>query len=228
MKELFVIALIAAALCLPRAHAAVVTSDGSDGVFHATVDAILAVDADAVFNFTDFTIDPGVTVRIGPQGYAGPVSLLASQRIFIGGTLDFGLASPVTLAAPTIDLSGGLAAPVLSLNGGNGTLLDPSGNPAGSLTTSNGGDVTAGGNVCLSPCSLAPGSGGSVAPGSGQILLSGGASGVGGLGVTTSGTPGTDTAIVVAPLEAPLPPAAGLLVSGLGVLAFGAVRRRRV
>src|SRR5262245_5905553 len=104
MKELFVCALIAAALGVPRANAAVAMSDGSDGAFHATVDAILAVDADAVFNFTDFTIDPGVTVRIGPEGYAGPVSLLASQRIFIGGILAFGLGAPAPLSAPTIAL----------------------------------------------------------------------------------------------------------------------------
>src|SRR5262252_7466352 len=106
MKELFVCALIGAALCAPRANAAVAISDGSDGAFHATVNTILAVDADAVFNFTDFTIDPGVTVRIGPEGYAGPVSLLASQRIFIAGVLDFGLATPVTLASPTIEFQG--------------------------------------------------------------------------------------------------------------------------
>src|SRR5262249_41912449 len=199
-----------AALFAPRANAVVAASDGSDGVFHATVDAILAVDADAVFNFTDFAIDPGVTVRIAP-GYAGPLSLLASQRIFIGGTLDLGLASPVTLAAPTIDLLGGLNGQVLSLNGGDGALVDPSGNPAATLTAHGGG--------------LAPSIDGSVPPGSGQILLSGGAGGDAGLAVTTSGTPGTDSAIVLAPLATPLPPAVGLLVAGLGVLGLAALRR---
>ncbi|HEX7047285.1 MAG TPA: hypothetical protein VF275_06925 [Gammaproteobacteria bacterium] len=62
-------------------------STGSDGAFNPTVDTVLQLPPDGIFNFTSVNIPVGVTVTFTRNATNTPVVMLASGDIIIDGTL---------------------------------------------------------------------------------------------------------------------------------------------
>jgi hypothetical protein len=73
---------------LGSAHAAVISSDGSDGVFHPTSSTVLYPDADGIFHFTSVTIPEDVLVSVDAQGLGGNVVFASMGDIVVNGALD--------------------------------------------------------------------------------------------------------------------------------------------
>jgi hypothetical protein len=82
------------------AHAFESGSTGADGAFNPTVNTVLALPPDGVFNFTDVNIPSGVTVSFQRNATNTPVVILASGNVTIAGTLHVngGWSTPVGAA----------------------------------------------------------------------------------------------------------------------------------
>ena len=63
-------------------------SDGSDGPFYPTGNVTLDLPEDGVFNFTNITIDNGITVKFNRNAQNTPVFLLATEAVIINGTIN--------------------------------------------------------------------------------------------------------------------------------------------
>ncbi|HEX2900068.1 MAG TPA: T9SS type A sorting domain-containing protein [Bacteroidia bacterium] len=141
---------------------------GADGAFHATVDTTLA---GGQHNFSTFSIDAGVTVRVTGSV---PLQIAATGAVSINGTLDVsGLhgADGVTFAA------GGLGA-IGVAGGGDGG--------GGSYSANNGPIV---GGAGTGPGVGGVGDGWSGGGGAGYAAVGFSSGGVGGLGGPSYGTP---------------------------------------
>lgn len=79
-------------------------STGADGAFNPTVDTVLPLPPDGIFNFTNVNIPAGVTVTFQRNDINTPVTLLASGDAIISGTLH---------------VNGGWSAPVGAAGDGN-------------------------------------------------------------------------------------------------------------
>lgn len=102
-------------------------STGADGPFSPTVDTILALPADGVFNFTTVSIPAGVTVTFTPNTANTPVTFLATGDVTIDGDINLdgedganmgGTVFPVPLGSGGAGGPGGFA-------GGAGGLAPP-------------------------------------------------------------------------------------------------------
>lgn len=70
-------------------------STGADGAFNPTVDRVVALPDDGVFNFTSLNIPAGVTVRFERNTLNTPVRILLSGNAIIDGIIDLsGQSSP--------------------------------------------------------------------------------------------------------------------------------------
>jgi hypothetical protein len=77
-----------AAACLPMAAQAFESgSTGADGAYNPTVNAVLPVPPNGVFNFTNVNIPAGVTVSFQRNQTNTPVTILASEDVTIAGAL---------------------------------------------------------------------------------------------------------------------------------------------
>ncbi len=63
-------------------------SDGSDGALSITVDTVLDLPMDGIFNHTTITIAEGATLRFNRNARNTPVYLLASEDVLINGAID--------------------------------------------------------------------------------------------------------------------------------------------
>lgn len=97
--------------------------DGSDGAFAAATDVTLP---GGTFNFTDYTIDNGVTVT-----YTGPVEILVESDITINGVLETSEQdSPIRIACAghlTLEGQPGVSARIQSNASGGGVRIDAGG-----------------------------------------------------------------------------------------------------
>ncbi len=158
VRQLSVLAL---GLCLLPQHAAALTSDGSDGVFHPFASVVLGV-GDALFNFTDIFIPDGVMVSFSELAVGQPIHLLATGSIDIAGSIDAGsnalwIETPgtftltgsisggsLTLYAGTLIAGGPATGPDRGPLGSGGTISLGGGRPSGTTggSGSSGGDIT--------------------------------------------------------------------------------------
>lgn len=75
-------------------------STGADGAFNPTVDTVLPLPDDGVFNFTSLNIPAGVTVRFERNALNTPVRILVAENALIDGVIDVrGGNSPATGSA---------------------------------------------------------------------------------------------------------------------------------
>jgi len=103
-------------------------STGADGPLNPTVDTVVALPEDGVFNLTSINIPAGVTVRFERNATNTPVRLLVAGDALIDGVIDIsGLDSPGTGAAG----DGGLADDGLPGQGGPGGFDGGRGGEAG-------------------------------------------------------------------------------------------------
>lgn len=83
--------LLATALLLTAAIAAQAFESGStgaDGPFNPTVDTVLPLPDDGIFNFTSVNIPAGVTVRFERNALNTPVRMLVAEDALIDGIID--------------------------------------------------------------------------------------------------------------------------------------------
>lgn len=92
-------------------------SDRSDGIFQPTLDVMLDLIPDAIFNFSTITIESAISVGFNRNGSDMPIYFLATGNVLIDGALDGGM-GPLYIATPgSITINGDLLGQELTLSG---------------------------------------------------------------------------------------------------------------
>jgi hypothetical protein len=133
-------------------------STGADGAFNPTIDTVLQLPADGIFNFTNVNIPAGVTVSFQKNDLNTPVTLLATGDVTIAGTLHVnGAWSPPVGAAG----DGNIGDDGLPGEGGPGGYRGGYGGEPGQLPGAYGvGPGAGGGGVGKQSCGLGGDGGG--------------------------------------------------------------------
>ena len=100
-------------------------SDGSDGVFHPLENQVLGSD-DWVFNYSSLFVPAGVTLEFARNGYLGPIYLLATENVVIGGMLRDVYGSLFIGAQEEIWIEGAVQSPILTLSSGCAVIISGS------------------------------------------------------------------------------------------------------
>lgn len=133
-------------------------STGVDGAFNPTVDTVLQLPSNGIFNFTNVNIPAGVTVSFQKNTTNTPVTLLASGDVVVEGTLHVsaGWSAPVGAAG-----DGNIGDDGLPGEGGSGGYSGGRGGEAGTHIGGAGHGPGAGrGGSYYSSCGVGSGGGG--------------------------------------------------------------------
>lgn len=92
-----------------------ITSDGSDCSFIPSIDTILTVPVDGIFNFSDINIDSGVDLTFDRGSYTDTIWLTSISDISILGNITWVGSLGINSSSGTINLSGNLSGDLLSI-----------------------------------------------------------------------------------------------------------------